>query len=80
MGVKLDNKIIYLEVIDMSFTEESKKLILDSIFEASAVILVYNIGNSITFQGINVWLDRIKKYFPCEKMILVGNQKDLDDV
>ena len=80
MGVKLDNKIIYLEVIDMSFTEESKNFILQSIFEASAAILVYNIGNSLTFQGINVWLERIKKHFPCEKMILVGNQTDLDDV
>ena len=75
--VKIYDKIIKLQIWDLSGQETHRSLINDFLKKASLIILVYDITNIKSFENIDTWLKDIKIITEEAKIILVGNKSDL---
>ena len=80
LNIKINNKIIKLEIWDTCGQEIYRALISSFYRNSSLAILVYAIDNQESFENLESWLDEIKaQTHPNLKIFLIGNKIDLED-
>jgi len=78
--VKLNNKIIKLQIWDTCGQEIYRSLITNFYRSSSLAIIVYSIDQRSSFEDLDLWIKELKLYnSPDTKLILVGNKKDLEE-
>jgi Ras-related protein Rab-11A len=78
--VKLNNKIIRLQIWDTCGQEIYKSLVSSFYRNTSLAILVYSIDNRNTFNDIDTWLKELRTHAnPDVKLFLIGSKCDLED-
>ena len=79
-NVRVQDKIIKLQIWDTCGQEVYRSLISSFYRSASLAIIVYSIDNEESFNNIEKWLNDIKtQSSPDVKIFLIGNKADLDD-
>ena len=79
-NVKVDEKIVKLQIWDTCGQEVYRSLISSFYRSASLAIIVYSIENADSFSNIEKWLNDIKTQSnPDVKIFLIGNKADLED-
>ena len=79
-NVKVDEKIVKLQIWDTCGQEVYRSLISSFYRSASLAIIVYSIENADSFNNIEKWLNDIKTQSnPDVKIFLIGNKADLED-
>ena len=79
-NVKVDEKIVKLQIWDTCGQEVYRSLISSFYRSASLAIIVYSIENEASFNNIEKWLNDIKTQSnPDVKIFLIGNKADLED-
>ena len=79
-NVKVDEKIVKLQIWDTCGQEVYRSLINGFYRNSSLAILLYGINNIKSFQNLELWLNDIKvNSNPDIKIFLVGNKKDLEE-
>ena len=76
LNLKINDKILELDIWDTSGNEVYKSLAKNHLQSASIAILVYDITNRASFKSIDSWL---KELDTNPTIILVGNKSDLED-
>ena len=77
-NVKIDGKIIKLQIWDTCGQEVYRSLITNFYRNASLAMMVYSINSRESFIHINQWLKEVRiQSHPDVKIILVGNKADL---
>ena len=78
--VKIDEKIIKLQIWDTCGQEIYHSLITNFYRNSSLAIMVYAINNRASYEHIDFWLKEIKRNSnPDAKIFLIGNKNDLDE-
>lgn len=78
--VKINGKIIKMQIWDTCGQETYKSLVANFYKSASLAIIVYSITNRESFNDIQEWINEIKQNSnPDIQLILVGNKYDLGD-
>ena len=78
--VKLDNKIIRLQIWDTCGQEIYRSLITNFYRSSSLAIIVYSIIERESFADLDLWIKELKiNSSPDTKLILVGNKLDLEE-
>ena len=78
MFVKINNKIIKLQIWDTCGQEIYRSLITNYYRNSSMAIIVYAINNEESFQDIDLWVKELKAMSsPDIKIVLIGNKRDL---
>ena len=76
-NVKVDEKIIKLQIWDTCGQEAYRSLIKNFYRNASLAIIVYSVEDSQSFFDIDIWLKQIKTYGTSScKIFLIGNKID----
>ena len=79
-SVKIEGKIIKLQIWDTCGQEMYRSLISNFYRNASLAMMVYSIDSKESFIHINTWLTEVKiQSHPDVKIILIGNKSDLED-
>ena len=79
-NIKLNGKIIKLQVWDTCGQELYRTIITNFYRNASLAILVYAINSQQSFDNIDMWLKELRSYSkPDAKIFLIGNKADLED-
>ena len=79
-NVKVQEKIIKLQIWDTCGQEVYRSLISSFFRSASLAIIVYSIDTEDSFNNIEKWLNDIKTQSnPDIKIFLIGNKADLED-
>ena len=77
--IKLNDKIIKLQIWDTCGQEAYRSLITNFYRSSSLAIIVYSIEDKSSFNNLDLWIRELKLYnSPDTKLILVGNKKDLE--
>ena len=78
--IKIDGKIIKLQIWDTCGQEVYRSLISSFYNNASLAIMVYSINNENSFNNLDFWLNEIRtKANPDINIILIGNKNDLEN-
>lgn len=78
--VKINDKIIKLQIWDTCGQELYHSLITNFYRNASLAIMVYSINNTDSFEHIDKWLRELKEHSsPDAKVFIVGNKTDLEE-
>ena len=79
--IKIKDHIIKLQIWDTAGQERYKSFTKAYFKDCKGILMVYDITNSSTLDGIETWLDLAKEHSKVDKMpmVLVGNKTDLDD-
>ena len=78
--VKIDEKVLKLQIWDTCGQEIYQSLILNFYRNSSLAIMVYSINNRNSFLHIDNWLKELKNSSkPDAKIFLIGNKCDLKD-
>ena len=78
--VKIDGKILKLQIWDTCGQEIYQSLITNFYRNSSLAIMIYAINNRKSFEHIDNWLKAIKiNSNPDAKIFLIGNKADLED-
>ena len=79
-NVKVDDKIIKLQIWDTCGQEAYRSLIKNFYRNASLAIIVYSVEDSQSFIDIDIWLKQVKTYGTSScKIFLIGNKIDTND-
>ena len=79
-NVKVEDKIIKLQIWDTCGQEVYRSLISSFFRSASLAVIVYSIDTEDSFNNIEKWLNDIKTQSnPDIKIFLIGNKADLED-
>ena len=79
-NVKLNDKVIKLQIWDTCGQELYRSLISSFYRNASLAMMVYAIDNKESFNHIESWLKEVKlQSNPDIKIFLIGNKSDLDE-
>ena len=79
-NVKLNDKVIKLQIWDTCGQELYRSLISSFYRNASLAMMVYAIDNKESFNHIETWLKEVKlQSNPDIKIFLIGNKSDLED-
>ena len=79
-NVKIDGKIIKLQIWDTCGQELYRSLITNFYRNASLAIIVYAINSRDSFENIEMWLRELRTHSnPDAKVFLIGNKVDLDN-
>ena len=79
-NVKLNDKVIKLQIWDTCGQELYRSLISSFYRNASLAMMVYAIDNKESFNHIETWLKEVKlQSNPDIKIFLIGNKSDLDE-
>ena len=80
MNIKLENKIIKLQIWDTCGQEIYRSLISNFYRNSSLAIIVYSITDSSSFESVDQWLKELKtNSSPDIKIFLIGNKLDLEE-
>ena len=78
--IKLDDKIIKLQIWDTCGQEIYRSLITNFYRSSSLAIIVYSIDKRDSFKDLDLWIKELKlNNSPDTKLILVGNKLDLEE-
>ena len=78
--IKLDDKIVKLQIWDTCGQEIYRSLITNFYRSSSLAIIVYSIDQKESFKDLDVWIKELKaNNSPDTKLMLVGNKLDLAD-
>ena len=78
--VKIDGKIIKMQIWDTCGQEVYRSLISSFYNNSSLAIMVYSIDNEDSFNNLEFWLNEIRtKANPDINIFLIGNKCDLED-
>ena len=78
--IKLDNKIVKLQIWDTCGQEIYRSLITNFYRSSSLAIIVYAIDKLESFQDLDLWIKELKlNNSPDTKLVLVGNKLDLEE-
>ena len=78
--VKIEDKIVKLQIWDTCGQEMYKSLISNFYRNAALAMIIYSIDNKDSFIDINKWIKEIKfQSNPDIKIVLIGNKADLED-
>ena len=78
--VKIDNRIVKLQIWDTCGQEIYRSLIKSFYRNASLAMIVYSIDSKKSFNNINEWIKDIRmNCIPDVRIVLIGNKKDLED-
>ena len=78
-NVKINDKIVKLQIWDTCGQEAYRSLIQNFYRNASLAIVVYSIEDKNSFDDINIWLKQVKTYGTSScKIFLIGNKIDCD--
>lgn len=76
-SVKLDDKIVKLQIWDTAGHENYRTITTSYYRNAMSIIVVYDVSDFNTFENISYWLKEIDKHAPQHTIIvLVGNKCD----
>ena len=76
-NVKIDGKVVKLQIWDTCGQEAYRSLIKNFYRNASLAIIVYSVEDMKSFNDINIWLKQVKSYgIPSCKIFLIGNKID----
>jgi Ras-related protein Rab-1A len=79
-NVKLDDKVVKLQIWDTCGQEIYRSLITNFYRSSSLAIIVYAIDDRQSYQDIEVWLKDLKTYSnPDIKVFLIGNKTDMEE-
>ncbi len=79
-NIKLNEKIIKLQVWDTCGQELYRSLITNFYRNSSLAIIVYAVNQKSTFESIDTWLRELRiNSNPDAKVFLIGNKIDLDN-
>ena len=79
-NVKIDGKVVKLQIWDTCGQEAYRSLIKNFYRNASLAIIVYSVEDMKSFNDINIWLKQVKSYgIPSCKIFLIGNKIDTDN-
>ena len=79
-NLKLDDKIIKLQIWDTCGQELYRSLITNFYRNSSLAVMVYAINNRESFENIDVWLKELRTHSnPDTKVFLIGNKVDLEE-
>jgi small GTP-binding protein len=79
-NIKLNNKIVKLQIWDTCGQEVYKSLISNFYKNSSLALIIYAINNLDSFRHAETWLNDLKSQAnPNVKVFLVGNKSDLED-
>ena len=79
-NVKLDDKVVKLQIWDTCGQEIYRSLITNFYRNSSLAIIVYAIDDKQSYQDIEVWLKDLKTYSnPDIKVFLIGNKTDMEE-
>ena len=79
-NVKIDGKVVKLQIWDTCGQEAYRSLITNFYRNSSLAIMVYSIDNRESFDNIGIWLKELKTHSnPDIKIFLIGNKIDLVD-
>ena len=78
-NVKIENKIIKLQIWDTCGQELYRSLITNFYRSSSLAIVVYAINSKNSFNQIDIWLKELRMHSnPDAKVFLIGNKVDLE--
>ena len=78
--VKIEDKIIKLQIWDTCGQEMYRSLISNFYHNTSLAFIVYSVADKESFKNVEVWYNEIReKSNPDVKTFLVGNKIDLDE-
>ena len=78
--VKIEDKIIKLQIWDTCGQEMYRSLISNFYHNSSLAFIVYSVADKESFKNVEVWYNEIReKSNPDVKIFLVGNKIDLDE-
>ncbi|EFC42259.1 ras family small GTPase [Naegleria gruberi] len=77
---KIDDKPVFLEILDTAGQEEYKALRDSYMRTADGFLMVYSVIDRKTFEEVNEFYEQILRVKDCDKapMVLVGNKCDLE--
>ena len=76
-NVKINNKIVKLQIWDTCGQEAYRSLIMNFYRNTSLAIVVYSVEDMDSFNDINIWLKQVKTHgTPSCKIFLIGNKID----
>ena len=79
-NLKLNDKIIKLQIWDTCGQELYRSLITNFYRNSSLAIMVYSINNKDSFDNIDIWLKELRMHSnPDAKVFLIGNKIDLEN-
>ena len=79
-NMKVNDKVIKLQIWDTCGQESYKSLISNFYRNSSLAVLVYAIDNKESFNHVEVWLNDLKSQAnPDVRIFLVGNKADLEE-
>ena len=79
-NIKMNDKIIKLQIWDTCGQELYRSLITNFYRNSSLAIMVYSINNKDSFDNIDVWLKELRTHSnPDAKVFLIGNKIDLEN-
>ena len=77
---KFNEYNVKLNVWDTSGQERFKSLTQTFFKGAQGVLIVYDITDSSSFEGLDEWIKNVEKFCPENaKIVLVGNKCDLEE-
>ena len=78
-NVKINDKIVKLQIWDTCGQELYRSLITNFYRNSSLAIMVYAINSKVTFENIDMWLRELRTHAsPDAKVFLIGNKVDLE--
>ena len=79
--IKIKDHIIKLQIWDTAGQERYKSFTKAYFKDCKGILMVYDVTNMSTLNGIDTWLDLAKEHSKIDNlpMVLVGNKTDLDD-
>ena len=79
-NVKIDGKVVKLQIWDTCGQEAYRSLIKNFYRNASLAIIVYSVEDMKSFNDINIWLKQVKSYgISSCKIFLIGNKIDTNN-
>ena len=79
-NLKINDKIVKLQIWDTCGQELYRSLISNFYRNTSLAIIVYSVTSELSFQNIDMWLKELRtNAAPDVKVILIGNKIDLVD-
>lgn len=79
-NMKIDDKIVKLQIWDTCGQEIYRSLITNFYRNSSLAIIMYSIDNESSYNNIPLWLKELRSFAnPDIQIFLIGNKHDLDD-
>ena len=79
-NVKINDKIVKLQIWDTCGQEAYRSLIMNFYRNASLAIVVYSVEDKTSFNDVNIWLKQVKTFGTSScKIFLIGNKIDTEN-